>query len=539
MNKTSDHRAIRAIAGDYFDYMGRQFPTLCLSDEFYFFPRAKSALRSLATLESLDKEKISQNVKEIKRLRRSLAALKPEALEDYTDLKLLEQSLATFLREFDDQLVWRTNPTLYLKMILLGVEHILVKAPYFAKDSLHAALLSKLRGIPGLIKEAKENLKIIPAGYLEASLEMVDYATEYFWHLSFERSTPRRHKDLRRATGRAILALNDLKSLLRRKRPAHYFLKEKSLLTRIIKDSLSLDLTPEDIFAIASGELAKTKKELRQAAKNLATAARWQSIAGEYRLHASSGRELLTLYEDQIAKILTFLKNGDLVTISPTPRILVRPTPYYMLPVRASASYACPISDDPKEPAFFYITPDSGIHNEYIFVSAHETFPGHHLLDAKRRSLNNPIRSQIESPLFYEGWASYAEQLVGGLPHIRSHPAQKIIGLRRQAWRAVRAMLDSGIRTKEMSIAQAQKELIGLGYPPRLVAIMLRHYLLTPGYQLCYTIGKYELERLKKTYAPTIGARTFHDLVLESGQIPFALLEKKLEAYRCQRAQSS
>jgi uncharacterized protein (DUF885 family) len=45
-------------------------------------------------------------------------------------------------------------------------------------------------------------------------------------------------------------------------------------------------------------------------------------------------------------------------------------------------------------------------------LTAHETIPGHHFLDSIRRSLKNPIRRQIESPLFYEGWASYAESML-------------------------------------------------------------------------------------------------------------------------------
>jgi len=64
---------------------------------------------------------------------------------------------------------------------------------------------------------------------------------------------------------------------------------------------------------------------------------------------------------------------------------------------------------------------------------------------------------------------------------------------------------------------------------------MIRHYSLTPGYQLCYTIGKFEIERLKKKFAPKLGLKKFHQLLLQGGQIPFELVERRIEAQRCRK----
>lgn len=167
------------------------------------------------------------------------------------------------------------------------------------------------------------------------------------------------------------------------------------------------------------------------------------------------------------------------------------------------------------------------IHNEYIFVTAHETYPGHHLLDSIRRGLKNPIRQQIESPLFYEGWASYAERLIDQLGYTKN-PLQGMVGLKRQAWRAVRAMLDVGIRINRLKSEDAKDLLKGLGYSPRIVKSMLKAYLLSPGYQLCYTLGKFEIDRLKRKFCSKLGLKKFHDFLLGGGQIPFDLIEKRI-----------
>ena len=44
-------------------------------------------------------------------------------------------------------------------------------------------------------------------------------------------------------------------------------------------------------------------------------------------------------------------------------------------------------------------------------TTAHETWPGHHLLDISRWCLDRPLRRSLEHPLFYEGWACFAEEM--------------------------------------------------------------------------------------------------------------------------------
>ena len=93
----------------------------------------------------------------------------------------------------------------------------------------------------------------------------------------------------------------------------------------------------------------------------------------------------------------------------------------------------------------------------------------------------------------------------------------------------------NGKHLTEMTAAgKAIVELAGemlenLGYSPAVVKSMLRHYALTYGYQLCYTIGKFEIDNLKSRYAEKLGLKRFHNLLLQGGQIPFYLIDKKMK----------
>ncbi|MGD9014615.1 MAG: DUF885 family protein, partial [Candidatus Omnitrophota bacterium] len=265
--------------------------------------------------------------------------------------------------------------------------------------------------------------------------------------------------------------------------------------------------------------------------RHIQPAKSWQKILANYKLKIRSKKELLSLYSSQINGLRDFLVKSDLIRIPRMQNIEVRQTPLYLAPIRASASYSCPLSKNQKESAFFYISINhikENIHQEYIFVTAHETYPGHHLLDSIRRNIQNPIRQQIESPLFYEGWASYAERLIDEFGY-EKHSWQRLVGLRRQAWRAIRAKLDVGIRINKMQPSEAADELRWLGYSTERVKAMLRHYLLTCGYQLCYTIGKFEIENLRNKFVPLMGIKNFHSCLLSAGQLPFDSIKKRME----------
>ena len=529
-------KQIHKIAQDYFDYLARRFPVMCASDEFYFLPRVRKAAEFLDSLDSLDGERIKQAVADVKSLKRALCRIEIRDLDDQIDAALLHQSMSAFLIEFERLNSWQIDPSLYLKIALLGIEQILNRFALLKQD-FHGNIRARVAQIPRLLNEAKRNLKSIPYAYLERASEFTGATINYF-----KSSALIGHEHPQTA----LLALQDFYKFLI-KRPARIkkapdpfkkapdpFLKD--MLEQILRDSYSYSKGLKEIFELAQEEYQATLAKLAQIAKQLKPQQSWQEILAPYKIDAENPSELLAMYTREVQRLKRFLSRKDVLTIPPSQRIMVEATPQFMQPIRASASYSAPVTGDRREPAYFFITPGafSDIHNEYLFVTAHETYPGHHLLDTLRRRLANPIRQQIESPLFYEGWASYAERLIDELGYIES-PLQRMIGLRRQAWRTVRAMLDVGIRINKLKLADARQMLLGLGYGPKTVRLMLRHYLLTVGYQLCYTVGKFEFQRLRRKFARRLGLKRFHDFILREGQIPFTLLERRIKQQLCRK----
>jgi uncharacterized protein (DUF885 family) len=214
------------------------------------------------------------------------------------------------------------------------------------------------------------------------------------------------------------------------------------------------------------------------------------------------------------------------------------PTPAYLQSVRGSASFSAASGDHGDESDLFYITTGGAegvknglrgrLHREYRFLTAHETVPGHQLLDSVRRSLPNQIRRQIESPLFYEGWACYAESLLVEYGYVRSS-MEELVDMKRRLWRAARCQVDVGLNTGKLSQEDAIGLIAAAGFSKEEAGRQVDRFKLNPGYQLCYTLGHHEIMALRKRYGSDMGRGRFHRHLLEGGEMAFHLAEERFK----------
>jgi len=67
------------------------------------------------------------------------------------------------------------------------------------------------------------------------------------------------------------------------------------------------------------------------------------------------------------------------------------------------------------------------------------------------------------------------------------------------------------------------------GFSTKEAQSQIDRFRLNPGYQLCYTLGRYEIMQLRDTYGSGMGLDQFHRHLLEGGELPFHLMEKRFE----------
>lgn len=205
----------------------------------------------------------------------------------------------------------------------------------------------------------------------------------------------------------------------------------------------------------------------------------------------------------------------------------------------ASAEYS-PGSLDGTRPGIFYVPiPDVTKYNifsdEDLFL--HEAIPGHHFQIALQQE--NTALPDFRKTLWYssygEGWALYCESL-GKELGLYDDPYQYFGMLSAEMHRAIRLVVDTGLHTKGWTREDAiAYSLANEAEPEAAIISEIERYMANPGQALSYKIGQLKILELRENSSETLADQfsisTFHEKVLETGCIPLALLEEKVDGW--------
>ncbi|CAM1357160.1 DUF885 domain-containing protein [Tenacibaculum ascidiaceicola] len=205
----------------------------------------------------------------------------------------------------------------------------------------------------------------------------------------------------------------------------------------------------------------------------------------------------------------------------------------------ASAEYN-PGSLDGTRPGVFYTPiPDATKYNvfsdEALFL--HEAIPGHHYqisLTQENEDLPD-FRKTLWYSAYGEGWALYTENL-GKELGLYTDPYQYFGMLGMEMHRAIRLVVDTGIHAKGWSREKAiQYSLDNEAEGEASIISEIERYMANPGQALSYKIGQLKIRELrakaKKELGDKFDIKEFHNQVLETGCIPLALLENKIDKW--------
>ena len=185
-----------------------------------------------------------------------------------------------------------------------------------------------------------------------------------------------------------------------------------------------------------------------------------------------------------------------------------------------------------------------------VSICYHEGVPGHHLQIAQVRyladSLSRYQRTLAGTSGHAEGWALYAERLMGELGYLED-PAFELGMLRAQAMRAVRVVVDIGMHL-ELSIPAHERYHPGETWTPELalpfvierskfpadfMASEVDRYLGLPGQAISYKVGERvwlgarDAARMRCGSA-SFDLKEFHRAALDLGPMGLAQLDREL-----------
>ena len=174
--------------------------------------------------------------------------------------------------------------------------------------------------------------------------------------------------------------------------------------------------------------------------------------------------------------------------------------------------------------------------NCFVFatsIAGHETFPGHHVqyVHHKLATPRASIRRYFSTPQFVEGWGLYVEDVLAETGFM-ADDRLLLVKARNALWRALRVVIDVGLHTGTMSVADATQLLQDeAGMDEHMAAGEVRRYTRhdNPTYPSAYMLGRELIHRIRGAHEAnqpgTFQLRAFHDWLLSFGSPPLPLLE--------------
>ena len=315
----------------------------------------------------------------------------------------------------------------------------------------------------------------------------------------------------------------------------------KDLYAAYVKQWTTTDLTPEAIHELGLKEVARLTAEMEK----VKTQVGFKGTLIEFFEEVRNKKELkpFTKPEEVIANfqsIYTRIKpNVDkLFALQPQTKFEIRRTEAFREQT-ASAEYNQGTADGTRPGIFYVPIPDVANYNMYgdedLFL--HEAIPGHHFqisLQQENKSLPD-FRKFNWFGAYGEGWALYTESL-GKELGLYQDPYQYFGMLGNEMHRAVRLVVDTGLHAKGWTREEAIKySLANEAESEASIIPEIERYMAIPGQALSYKIGQLKIMELRKKAETKMGAKfdikKFHEKVLESGVMPLALLEMKINEW--------
>lgn len=319
----------------------------------------------------------------------------------------------------------------------------------------------------------------------------------------------------------------------------------KELYATYAKQWTTTTMTPDEIHELGLKEVARLNAEMEKVKDQVG----FKGTLLEFFDYVRNKPELKPFKkpEEVIAnfeRIYAVIKpNVDkLFSLQPKTKFEIRRTEAFREKT-ASAEYSQGTADGSRPGVFYVPIPDIKEYNMYgdedLFL--HEAIPGHHFQISLQQE-NNALpdfRKYNWFGAYGEGWALYTESL-GKELGLYKDPYQYFGMLGNEMHRAVRLVVDTGIHSKGWTREQAIKfSMENEAESEAGITTEIERYMAIPGQALSYKIGQLKIMELRKRAQDKMGTKfdikKFHEKVLESGVMPLALLEKKIDAWIVQK----
>ena len=306
-----------------------------------------------------------------------------------------------------------------------------------------------------------------------------------------------------------------------------------------IKDMTTLALPAKDIHQTGLNEVARIKAEMQVIARQVGFGGAMEEFPAWARQQPGA---FYSTPEELLAGYRAIGKQAD--AASPSLFAELPRTPWGVraaaLEEQGNADHYIGAPGDGSRAGYFVADvsrPDSRPRWEMTALLLHEAVPGHHLQIARAAELKSlpKFRQHAWFVGYGEGWALYAESL-GEEMGLYKDPMTRYGRLTYEIFRAARLVVDTGIHAFGWPRDQAISYMLqATGMDRQSIEAEVDRYIVWPGQALGYKLGELKIKELRGRASRALGERfdlrAFHNLIIDSGPVPLAVLERQVERW--------
>lgn len=319
-----------------------------------------------------------------------------------------------------------------------------------------------------------------------------------------------------------------------------------ALYAQLIEDTTTLPLDAETIHQLGLGEVARIKSELEKIRQEVGFTGSLNEFFDYVRTDPQfqpESREALTESYYQIGREVD-AKIADYFSLVPKSPLKIEPYDPSIEQFQAGGSYLPGTPDGSRAGVFNFNAYDlpSRLTTGNVTLYLHEGAPGHHFqISLAQENEDLPAFMRFGGTTsFVEGWALYAETL-GNEMGFYDDPWNRYGTLQDEQLRAMRLVVDTGLHAKGWSREQAIDFMLeNSGMTRTEVVAEVERYIAMPSQAVAYKIGALKIQELRQRSQEKLGDRfdikAFHEQVLNTGGLPLAVLEAKIDNWIAQQA---
>jgi uncharacterized protein (DUF885 family) len=323
-----------------------------------------------------------------------------------------------------------------------------------------------------------------------------------------------------------------------------------------VRQQTTTTMAPQHLHELGLAEVARIEAEMRGI---LAAEGQVQGTESVARTMARLGKDPRFLFPDSdegrqamlagYRQMLTeqLERSRGFIGLRPRAQIEVQRVPTFKEKTAPGAYYQSPALDGTRPGVFYANLRDMGALPKFSMrtLAVHEGVPGHHfqIALAQQRAGGPTFRKVLPFTAYSEGWALYAEWLGKEMGLYQGDAYGDLGRLQAELFRAVRLVVDTGIHAQRWTRQQAIDYMLAhTGMAEGEVVAEVERYIVDPGQALAYKVGMLSIQAARQRAEQALGPKwndvtrkEFHDVVLQGGALPLAILDEQIDAWVTQR----